>query len=108
MLHSVPQDMDEVRRIVAAGNDGDEAAVIVAGLQNWAQELLDEGTEGSYFTAKIDQNIMHITDVNGVEVATPTLAGQTYVEAFRNNARGVLLQIQNDLRKRIDGHQIKL
>jgi hypothetical protein len=99
--------MDEVKQL-AGGQYGDEDDVIIAGLQNWAQELLDEGAEGGYFTAKIDGNILHITDIGGSEVAAPALTGQTYVEAFKKDARGTLLQIQNALRKLIDTHEIQL
>ncbi|WP_054678867.1 hypothetical protein [Lacticaseibacillus sharpeae] len=45
ILHGVPQNMNEVNKLVADGIAGDADTVIKAGLQNWAQELLDEGTE---------------------------------------------------------------
>lgn len=108
ILHGVPQSMDEVAQVVADNDDVEVDEVIILGLQNWAQELLDEGTEGSYFTAKIDGAVMHITDMNGAEVAAPTLDGQTYVESFKDDARATLLNIQNEIRTLIDTHVIKL
>lgn len=108
ILHGVPQNMNEVNKLVADGIAGDADTVIKAGLQNWAQELLDEGTEGSYFTAKIDGTQLHITDMMGAEVATPMLGGQTYIESFKEDAAGTLLSIQNAIRALIDSHQIQL
>ncbi len=109
MMHGVPQSMDEVSTLVKSGQYGDTTAVITAGLQNWAQELLDEGAEGSYFTAKIEANTLHISDISGVEVATvQTQLNETFVANFERDARGTLLFIQNALRHLIDTHQLQL
>lgn len=112
-MNNVPMSMAEVQatvaaRMIAGDDDVTAAAVIERGLENWAQELLDEGFEGSYFTPKIAGAEMTITDVADQVVARLNVPDDSYVAAFEDNPRGTVLNIQLALRGMIDEHQITL
>ncbi|MDE3281381.1 hypothetical protein LACPH_000252 [Lacticaseibacillus parahuelsenbergensis] len=80
---------------------------IAENIQNWAQWLLDEGFEGSYFTAKLNGNAIMISDLDGRQVATVTTDASSYVDAFKQSDRMTMLTVQSKLRRLIDQHGIK-
>lgn len=81
---------------------------IAENIQNWAQWLLDEGFEGSYFTAKLEGAAILIRDLNGQLVATITTDAPSYVTAFKQADRMTMLAIQTKLRRLIDRHGLTL
>ena len=81
---------------------------IAENIQNWAQWLLDEGFEGSYFTAKLEGAGILIRDLNGQLVATITTDAPSYVTAFKQADRMTMLAIQTKLRRLIDQHGLTL
>lgn len=80
---------------------------IAENIQNWAQWLLDEGFEGSYFTAELNGNTIMISDLDGRQVATITTDAPSYVDAFKQSDRMTMLTVQSKLRRLIDQHGIK-
>ena len=98
----------EVKARQAALNDKvplDQA--IAENIQNWAQWLLDEGFEGSYFTAKIDGDTINITDLDGHPAASISTDAPSYVEAFKDSDRMTMMAIQTKLRRLIDRQVLK-
>lgn len=80
---------------------------IAENIQNWAQWLLDEGFEGSYFTAKIDGDTINITDLDGHPAASISTDAPSYVEAFKDSDCMTMMAIQTKLRRLIDRQVLK-
>ncbi|WP_156639609.1 hypothetical protein [Lacticaseibacillus thailandensis] len=111
-MNNIPTDMDQVASMVqaaaAAGHPTTATDVINKGLQQSAQDYMDEATEGSYFSAHLSGNQITIDDMNGKQVATIRTPAASYAEAFKANPRQTLTNIDNDLRHLIDTRQIAL
>lgn len=76
--------------------------------QDWVQWLLDEGFEGSYFQAHLNNNHITIIDMMRKQVAELTSDGASYVSDYRADARQTLLTLQHTIREMIDKHQLVL
>ncbi|KRO16346.1 hypothetical protein IV56_GL001127 [Lacticaseibacillus saniviri JCM 17471 = DSM 24301] len=82
--------------------------VIEHAIQDWVQWLLDEGFEGSYFQAHLNNNHITIIDMMRKQVAELTSDGASYVSDYRADARQTLLTLQHTIREMIDKHQLVL
>ena len=65
-MYEIPESLEEAQQ-VAEKRHMDLSDVIRDGLQNWIQELLAEGFEGNYFTAKLGTEALHIISITGEE-----------------------------------------
>lgn len=82
--------------------------VIQQGLQNWIQELLDEGLEGGYLTATLTATGLTIQDISGtLAYTTATLNAATLVPRFKQDAHGTLLAVQTQIRTLIDTGKVR-
>lgn len=110
-MHEIPETMVAVATLVAqsahTAHPIDEDTVIRLGLQNWIQELLDEGIEGGYLTAELDDKGLTVTDIGGqVQVHQETPTAAILVAAFKVDSHGTLMQVQTAIRRLIDTHQV--
>ncbi|WP_338215164.1 hypothetical protein [Lacticaseibacillus salsurivasis] len=102
-MHEIPETVAQAEALVqkaqANGQPTSLDAVIAGGLQNWIQELLDEGSEGGYLTAKLSATGLTITDITGqtlYQAQTPTTL--ELVPAFKADAHHTLLAVQTTIR----------
>lgn len=111
-MSETPMSMTEVDELVqqahAAGKSTTADDVITSSLLDWADFLLAEGLEGSYFSAHLDGANMTITDVAGAVVATITTTATDWITAYKQAPRQTVLAIQSALRHKIDTHEIAL
>ncbi|WP_125704537.1 hypothetical protein [Lacticaseibacillus daqingensis] len=110
-MHEIPNTMAEVNALVAKaaanGTPTDETTVITTGLQNWIQELLDEGFEGGYLTARFSPAGLVITGITGaVTYADASFTSPAWVTRFQTDPHGTQMALQTHLRRLIDAHQI--
>ncbi|MFD1393869.1 hypothetical protein ACFQ3L_09860 [Lacticaseibacillus jixianensis] len=109
-MHEIPENMAQVAALVAKSEQNhtplSEDAVIQGGLQNWIQELLDEGIEGGYLTAKLSAAELTITDIGGKQLLqTPQLNATALVPAFKADPHMTLMKVQTTMRSLIDQGQ---
>lgn len=111
-MNETPMSMAEVDELVqqanAAGKNVTADDIITSSLLDWADFLLAEGLEGSYFSAHLQGQDMTITDVAGAVVATITTPETDWLAAFKKAPRQTVLAIQSALRHKIDTHEIAL
>ncbi|WP_179395633.1 hypothetical protein [Lacticaseibacillus absianus] len=111
-MHEIPESMTQVAALVEAakrnGTDADPDTIIRLGLQNWIQELLDEGFEGGYLTAHLTEHGLHITDpVGATAYQDTTTIAAALVTDFQADAHRTLMAVQTQIRHLITTHQIK-
>ncbi|MFC6180563.1 hypothetical protein [Lactiplantibacillus daowaiensis] len=94
-MYEIPQDL-VAAQAVATKRQLPLNDAIRLGLQNWIQELLAEGFEGNYYTAKLQSDQLVILDITGnVALTTTTLTGDQGVAQFKADAHEALLTVQN-------------
>ncbi|WP_461213429.1 hypothetical protein [Lacticaseibacillus sp. GG6-2] len=105
-MHEVPETMAEAEAL-ATKLSLPVDQVIQRGLQNWAQQLLDEGIEGGYMTAKLEADGLHIFDINNQPLLTvDTLTSAPLVARFKTESHATLLLIQTKIRALFDTNQL--
>ena len=96
-MHEIPETMAQVTALVDQsrqnGQPLTEEQVIQGGLQNWMQELLDEGIEGGDITGKL-------------LLKTDTLTAAKLVPAFKQDPHMTLMNVQTAMRKIIDSGRL--
>lgn len=68
-MHEIPETLAQAQALANKLNEPLDT-VIQAGLRNWAQELLDEGIEGGYFTALFTKDGLEVQDINNQPLLT--------------------------------------
>lgn len=110
-MHEIPETMAQVAALVAKsqqnGEPMNENQVVQGGLQNWIQELLDEGIEGGYLTAQLSNTDLIVLDITGKELLqTDALNAAKLVPAFKRDPHMTLMAVQTAMRKIIDSGQL--
>lgn len=110
-MHEIPESMTQVAELVAKSQQNgapmSEDQVIQGGLQNWIQELLDEGIEGGYLTATLSNTDLTVLDITGKQLLeTETLNAAKLVPAFKQDPHMTLMTVQTAMRKIIDGGRL--
>lgn len=110
-MHEIPQDLNAVRALVEKSANSahplDTDEVIQGGLQNWIQELTDEGIEGGYLTAALEPDKLVVTDSLGrIVLSDASLAASDLVPRFKQDPHMTLLAVQTAMRKIIDAGRL--
>ncbi|WP_054662087.1 hypothetical protein [Lacticaseibacillus camelliae] len=110
-MHEIPETMAQVTALVDQsrqnGQPLTEEQVIQGGLQNWMQELLDEGIEGGYLTAQLTDSGLTVLDITGkLLLKTDTLTAAKLVPAFKQDPHMTLMNVQTAMRKIIDSGRL--
>lgn len=105
-MHEIPETLAQAQALAdKLGEPLD--AVIQGGLRNWAQELLDEGIEGGYLTAKFTEQGLAIQDINNQHLLTETsLHAAPLVDRFKTEPHATLLLIQTKIRQLFDSGKL--
>lgn len=106
-MHEIPETMAQVAALVAKSEQNGAplttAQVIQGGLQNWIQELLDEGIEGGYLTATLADDGLTVTGITGkVLLTTNLLSAGSLIPAFTKDPHMTLMKVQTTMRALID------
>lgn len=105
-MYEIPQTLAAAQTL-AQDRQMSVTAVIQQGLQNWAQELLAEGFEGNYYTAKFTPTGLQITAITGDQVYVATdIQADDFVHRFKTADHATLLLLQTKIRTLIDQHQL--
>lgn len=110
-MYEIPETMTQVDELVVKakqnGTPMSEDEVVQTGIQNWIQELLDEGQEGGYLTAKLQAAFLSVTDITGNEIYhTTDLNAATLVPAFKAHPHMTLMTVQTHIHKVIDSGKL--
>ncbi|MCI1986444.1 MAG: hypothetical protein LKJ69_06140 [Lactobacillus sp.] len=104
-MHEIPETVDQAAALATKLNWPLER-VIQRGLQNWAQQLLDEGFEGGYLTASLQADGLHIADINGQPLLVEPSLTTALATQFQESPHATLLAVQTKLRALIDSGKI--
>ncbi len=105
-MHEIPETMAQAEAL-ATKLAWPLDKVIQRGIQNWAQQLLDEGVEGGYLTAKLEADGLHVFDINNQPLLTvATLTSDALVTRFKTESHATLLAVQTKIRELFDTNQL--
>ncbi|MFD1483646.1 hypothetical protein ACFQ5J_00080 [Lacticaseibacillus baoqingensis] len=104
-MHEIPETLAQAEAL-AVKLQWPVDQVITQGLQNWAQQLLDEGFEGGYLTAKLQADGLHIADINGQPLLVEPGITSAWTVRFKEAPHATMLAIQTKLRALIDAGKL--
>lgn len=106
-MHEIPETMSQAQTLAVQLHQP-VSQVIHKGLQNWAQQLLDEGVEGGYLTAELTETGLNIYDIDHKLMLTvEALQTTSLTTRFEHEPHATMLAIQTQIRKLFDTGKLR-